>query len=225
MKPSEMYSQPSTSSLNSTSDSERSGDNAHNSDMDESFLETDEVVQSECTNSACTTSHSGIADSSDEGNACGTSDNVVSEHVAEIVGDELGTESGITGPSTQNQPVDNCHVASDMTGPKSVQNPLVSAGLVPSHLADIFCANCEDQNRPKRRRITNARVLTENEYYMLKAKELKETLEQEAKERRKRERENRKKENEEKKKQKAEEIAKKKGKGKQKKKEQQETND
>ena len=52
MKPSEMYSQPSTSSLNSTTDSERSGDKAHNSDMDESFLETDEVVQSECTNSA-----------------------------------------------------------------------------------------------------------------------------------------------------------------------------
>ena len=39
MKPSEMYSQPSTSSLNSTTDSERSGDKAHNSDMDESFLE------------------------------------------------------------------------------------------------------------------------------------------------------------------------------------------
>ncbi len=80
-------------------------------------------------------------------------------------------------------------------------------------------SDCVDQNKPKRRRITKTRVLTENKYYdMLKEKDLKEKQELEAKEKRKKEREDRKKENEEKKKKKAEEIAKKKGKEKQKKK-------
>ena len=71
-----------------------------------------------------------------------------------------------------------------------------AAGLVPSHLADIFCTpHREDENRPKRRRLTNARVLTEKEYYdMLKEKKQKEKEEQEAKERRKNEREKHKKE-------------------------------
>ena len=46
---------------------------------------------------------------------------------------------------------------------------------MPSHLADIFCMpHREDENRPKRRRLTNARVLTEKEYYdMLKEKKQK----------------------------------------------------
>ena len=56
--------------------------------------------------------------------------------------------------------------------PPSSQNPLIAAGLVPSDLADIYCTSDRDENRPKRRRLTNARVLTENEYYdMLKEKE------------------------------------------------------
>ena len=59
--------------------------------------------------------------------------------------------------------------------------------------------------------MTNARVLTENEYYdMLKEKEQKEKEEQGAKEKRKKEREQKKKENEEKKQKQAEEKLKKK---------------
>ena len=44
----------------------------------------------------------------------------------------------------------------------SFENPLVAAGLVPSHLADIFSTPHDDpESRPKRRRIkTDARVLT-----------------------------------------------------------------
>ena len=49
--------------------------------------------------------------------------------------------------------------------PPSSQNPLIAAGLVPSDLVDIFCTSDRDENRPKRRHLTNARVLTENEYY------------------------------------------------------------
>ena len=73
----------------------------------------------------------------------------------------------------------------------SAENPLVAVGLVPSHLADLFCTpHREDENRPTRKCLTNARVLTENEYYdMLKEKKQKEKEEQEAKERRKNERE------------------------------------
>ena len=87
-----------------------------------------------------------------------------------------------------------------------------AAGLVPSNLADIFCTpHCEDENRPKRRRLTNARVLTEKEYYnMLKEKKKKEKEEQEAKERRKNEREKHKKETEKIKKKREEEKLKKK---------------
>ena len=95
--------------------------------------------------------------------------------------------------------------------PPSSQNPLIAAELVPSDLADIFCTLDRDENRPKRRRLTNARVLTENEYYdMLKEKERKEKEEQGAKEKRKKEREQEKKENEEKKQKQAEEKLKKK---------------
>ena len=81
----------------------------------------------------------------------------------------------------------------------SFENPLVAAGLVPSHLADIFSTPHDDpESRPKRRRITDARVLTENEYYdLLKAKERKEKEEEELKQQRKEERERRKKEKEE----------------------------
>lgn len=43
------------------------------------------------------------------------------------------------------------------------ENPLVSAGLVPPHLSDIF-STMDTESKPKRRRITKARVLTENEY-------------------------------------------------------------
>ena len=69
----------------------------------------------------------------------------------------------------------------------------------------------EDENRPKRRRLTNARVLTEKEYYdMLKEKKQKEKEEQEAKERRKNEREKHKKETEKIKKKREEEKRKKK---------------
>jgi len=63
---------------------------------------------------------------------------------------------------------------------------------------------------PKRRRITKARVLTENEYYdMLKEKEREEKEREEQKQKRKEEREKRKKEKEEEKKRKEQERRKK----------------
>ena len=44
---------------------------------------------------------------------------------------------------------------------RGICNPLVAAGMVPTHLADIFCTPEGDpQGWPKRRRITKARVWT-----------------------------------------------------------------
>ena len=96
--------------------------------------------------------------------------------------------------------------------PAAAKNPLVAAGLVPSHLADLFCTPESDvQKKQKRRRITNARVVTENEYIeMLKEKDKKDRETEEAKQRRKEEREEKKKERERLKKQRADERAKKK---------------
>ena len=98
----------------------------------------------------------------------------------------------------------------------STENPLVAAGLIPTHLSDIFCTpHHVTESKPKRRRIT-ARVLTENEYYdLLKEKDRKDKEDKELKQKRKEERE-RKKEKEEEKKKKEMEV--KKGKGKKRKK-------
>ena len=126
--------------------------------------------------------------------------------IAGEAGKDLGTSDGrsveseqVSPSSKQLQVVPETPTCITVTPPSS-QNPLIAAGLVPSDLADIFCTSDRDENRPKRRRLTNARVLTENEYYdMLKEKEQKEKEEQGAKEKRKKEREQKKKENEEKK--------------------------
>ena len=59
----------------------------------------------------------------------------------------------------------------------SIVNPLVMTGMVPAHLAEIFCTpDMDPQSQPtKRRRITKARILTENEYIeMMKEKDAKE---------------------------------------------------
>ena len=99
----------------------------------------------------------------------------------------------------------------------STENPLVAAGLIPTHLSDIFCTpHHVTESKPKRRRIT-ARVLTENEYYdLLKKKDRKDKEDKELKQKRKEERERKKKEKEEEKKKKEMEV--KKGKGKKRKK-------
>ena len=138
--------------------------------------------------------------------------------IAGEAGKDLGTSDGqrsveseqVSPSSKQLQVVPETPTCITVTPPSS-QNPLIAAGLVPSDLADIFCTSDRDENRPKRRRLTNARVLTENEYFdMLKEKEQKEKEEQGAKEKRKKEREQKKKENEEKKQKQAEEKLKKK---------------
>ena len=93
--------------------------------------------------------------------------------------------------------ISESQVASSSRG-ASITNPLVAAGLVPGYLSDIFTTP-EDEvgNKPKRRRITNARVLTENEYIeMMKEKERQEREAEELKQQRKEERERKKEERE-----------------------------
>ena len=71
-----------------------------------------------------------------------------------------------------------------------VQNPLVMAGLVPQHLSDIFLTPQSDAANQKSRRITGAKVLTENEYFeFVKEKERKEREATELKQKRREERE------------------------------------
>ena len=78
----------------------------------------------------------------------------------------------------------------------SATNPLVRAGLVPTHLADLF-STPETEMQPKKRRIVKARVLTENEYVeMMKEKDRKEKETEELKQKRKEEREKKRKERE-----------------------------
>ena len=83
----------------------------------------------------------------------------------------------------------------------SITNPLVTAGLLPSYLANLF-PSPEDHslNKPKRRRITKAQVLTENKYVEImkekdrqekEAEELKKKRKEERKEKRERETEER----------------------------------
>ena len=81
----------------------------------------------------------------------------------------------------------------------SIVNPLVATGMVPTHLADIFCTpDMDPQTQPtKRRRIKRARVLTENEYIdMMKEKDAKKREAEELKKKRKEERERKKEERE-----------------------------
>ena len=69
-----------------------------------------------------------------------------------------------------------------------VENPLVHAGLVPVHLADIFATDYADATTEKRgsRRITGVRVLTSNDYVeRMKEKERKEREAAEQKQKRK----------------------------------------
>ena len=76
----------------------------------------------------------------------------------------------------------------------SAQNPLVRAGLVPQHLADILSTSLTDEvteNRPSRR-ITGVRVLTSDEYAeMVREKGRKEKEAIQLKQQRKEERERR----------------------------------
>ena len=74
----------------------------------------------------------------------------------------------------------------------AVENPLVRAGLVPEHLADIFLtANADEANKARAsRRITGVRVLTSEDYVkMVREKEKKEKDAAEQKQKRKEERE------------------------------------
>ena len=70
--------------------------------------------------------------------------------------------------------------------------------MVPAHLADIFCTpDMAPQTQPtKRRRITRARVLTENEYIHMMEKDAKEREAEELNKKRKEERERKKEERE-----------------------------
>ena len=84
--------------------------------------------------------------------------------------------------------------------------------MVPAHLADVFCTpDMDPQTQPtKRRRITRARVLTENEYIdMMKEKDAKEREAEELKKKRKEEQEHKKEEREKQKREKEEEQRKK----------------
>ena len=90
----------------------------------------------------------------------------------------------------------------------SAQNPLVRAGLVPQHLADILSTSLTDEvteNRPSRR-VTWVRVLTSDEYAeMVQEKDGKEKEAIQLKQQKKEERERRKIEKEEAKKRKRKE--------------------
>lgn len=75
--------------------------------------------------------------------------------------------------------------------PRVVENPLVKAGLVPQHLADIFVTGHADETSEKRssRRITGVRVLTANDYVeMMREKDRKAKETAELKQKRKEER-------------------------------------
>ena len=89
-----------------------------------------------------------------------------------------------------------------------IMNPLVQAGLIPAHLADILAtppANAATQRRV--RRITKARVLTAREYVeMMEEKEKKEKEAAELKQKRKEEREQKKLEREKEKERKTQEM-------------------
>ena len=89
-----------------------------------------------------------------------------------------------------------------------IMNPLVRAGLIPAHLADILAtppANAATQRRV--RRITKARVLTAREYVeMMEEKEKKEKEAAELKQKRKEEREQKKLEREQKKERRKQEM-------------------
>ena len=93
-----------------------------------------------------------------------------------------------------------------------IMNPLVQAGLIPPHLADILAtppANAATQRRV--RRITKARVLTAREYVeMMEEKEKKEKEAAELKQKRKEEREQKKLEREKEKELKTQEMEQKK---------------
>ena len=87
-------------------------------------------------------------------------------------------------PNAQSTPVSSSR--------SPVENPLVRAGLVPVHLADIFATDYADATTEKRgsRRITGVRVLTSNDYLeMMKEKERKEREAAEQKQKQKEERE------------------------------------
>ncbi len=131
--------------------------------------------------------------------------NEIEDGVRDNIVDNKEDENVVMSESASSSDLHNVTPTRKIVTSPPVENPLVAAGLVPTELAEIFCTPTCD-NPVKRRRLTNARVLTENEYYhMLKEKEQKEKEEQEAKEKRKKERELKRIENEEKKKKCAEE--------------------
>ena len=75
--------------------------------------------------------------------------------------------------------------------PQAVENPLVKAGLIPQHLADILTTPCADEAAGKKssRRITGVRVLTANEYVdMVREKDKREKEAAELKQKKKEER-------------------------------------
>ena len=87
-------------------------------------------------------------------------------------------------PNAQSTPVSSSR--------SPVENPLVRAGLLPAHLADIFATDYADATTEKHgsRRITRVRVLTSNDYVeMMKEKERKEREAAGQKRKRKEERE------------------------------------
>ena len=92
---------------------------------------------------------------------------------------------------TGSQPVSSC--SQELSTPLSrphVENPLVRAGLVPVHLADILSPQTGSVTERKSRRITGVRVLTSHEYTeMMREKDRKEKEAAEAKQKRKEERE------------------------------------
>ena len=157
------------------------------------------------------------------------------ESSAGTVGSELSDQftpplfSTPTSSSANSSTCTRVSTTPPATTPKRspIVNPLVSAGLIPSNLGDIFAPPPSSASKPKRR-IVKARVLTEDEFAnLLKEKDRKEKEAAEDKERRKIEREQkRQKAAEEKEKKKIEQERKKqererrkdeKGKGKQKK--------
>ena len=126
----------------------------------------------------------------------------------------------ITPPAPTSQTVPR--VPSTPLSRPHVENPLVKAGLIPLHLADILSPQQEtDTEKRKSRRITGVRVLTSNEYTeMMRERDRKEKQAAEMKQKRKEEREQRKEQEKERKRKEREEKKKgdsgrqKKGKGK-----------
>ena len=115
-----------------------------------------------------------------------------------------------TAPTTPFTPPLFSSSSSNTSISTPVSNPLIKAGLVPHNLADILAVG-DVQNKPTKRRVIKARVLTEQEFYeTLMEKDRLEKEKEQLKEQRKMERQKKKEEREKLMRERAEEREKKK---------------